>query len=147
MKQRTKAEQLLVQYPSGVYGELDQAIYRRLCQGAHTSRDLQRVLERPRTSVRWALRRLMRLGLVRDFWAPYESINGLMRGVTYISRSLHFFALGDHQYKSIRRGVDPSITNVTLKLRAIADRNRVHSMLASHENGVKLRNARKSEEC
>ena len=142
MKRRTKTEQLLVRYPSGVYGELDQAIYRRLCQGAHTSWDLHRVLGRPRTSIRWALRRLMRLGLVRDFWASYECVNGLRRGVAYISRSLHFYALKDYRYNSITRGIDPSVTSVTLKLRALAGRNRVRSMLTSHETSVRLHNAR-----
>jgi hypothetical protein len=88
----------------------------------------------------------MQLGVVRDFWAAYECVNGLKRGVTYISRPLHFFALRDHRYGSIRSGIDPSVTTATLKLRALADGNRVRSMLASHELSVRLRNARKLEE-
>lgn len=84
----------------------------------------------------------MRLGVVRDFWAPYECINGLKRGVTYICRPLHFFALRDYRYNSIRSGIDPSVTSATLKLRALADGNRVRFMLTSHELSMELKRTR-----
>jgi DNA-binding transcriptional ArsR family regulator len=144
MSQRRRARQSLLLYPGGVCGELDEAIYRCLTQGAYTHWDLHRALGKPRSSIVWALKRLMRNGVVRDFSAAYDCVNGLKHGVTYLTRRLHFYALRSFVYEGVRPEIDRSITEVTLRNRALADRNRINAMLWSHEASLRLKHAHRA---